>query len=276
MKSIPASTEIITIEEAINKIVDNLYDFKLDKTVDKVITGDVNLPLEGIATAFLPTIDVIKKAILKGINLIITHEPVFYGHDIDTRWLEENNVFKIKSDLIKSNEITIWRLHDYKHRKSPDPILKAITDRLGWGEYINPNNEKIFNLTETKLKDILKHIKIKLEQENIRWIGDPDLVCKRAGILIGAPGGKMQISLMEDNQLDLLICGEINEWEISEYIKDANSAGLKKSLIIIGHETSENDGIKLLAERLKKIFPNIQISHIEQSKDNPDQRFNLY
>ncbi len=140
----------------------------------------------------------------------------------------------------------------------------------------NPENERIFHLPEAKLMDIIKHIKIKLDRGNIRWIGNPDFICKKAGILVGAPGGKKQISLMENNQLDLLICGEINEWEISEYVKDANSAGLNKSLIVIGHETSESDGMKLLAERLKEIFPNIQVLYIEQSKDKLDQRFNFY
>lgn len=68
------------IEEAMTLITNELYDFRLEDTSDKVVAGDTNNELTGVATTFLATSEVISKAATAGYNLIISHEPVFYGH----------------------------------------------------------------------------------------------------------------------------------------------------------------------------------------------------
>lgn len=56
-------------------------------TVDTLKTGAPQQKVRAIATTFLATSEVIEPAIQRGVDLIITHEPTFYGHTDETRWL---------------------------------------------------------------------------------------------------------------------------------------------------------------------------------------------
>jgi hypothetical protein len=52
--------------------------------------------------------------------------------------------------------------------------------------------------------------------EKLYNAGDPPLV-----VLPPASGGQSQIGAIQKYDPDLLICGELNEWETSEYVRDA-------------------------------------------------------
>ena len=60
-------------------------------TVDTFKAGDPNTPVRGIAVTMMATLDVLKRAAAGGNNLIITHEPTFYGHRDDTDAMQEEN-----------------------------------------------------------------------------------------------------------------------------------------------------------------------------------------
>ncbi len=252
----------MNIEEAIELITNELYDSRLEKSSDKVLAGDPTCELTGIVTTFLATCEVIQKASSMGCNLIISHEPVFYGHLDKVELPSANSVLKEKLTLIEETGVTIWRLHDHKHKKTLDPVLDALTARLGWHDFRDELNYRIFYLPKIKLSDLLSMIKTRLGLEYIRYVGDENQNCRKVGILVGAPAGIRQVSFMDENDLDVLICGEINEWEISVYIKDANFIGVKKALVVTGHEESERDAMVLLAERLKEIIPGCPVSYI--------------
>jgi hypothetical protein len=61
-------------------------------------------------------------------------------------------------------------------------------------------------------------------------------------LLPGAWGGNRQITIANQQQPDLLIVGEVHEWETAEYIRDARALGNDISLIILGHSVSEGAG----------------------------------
>ena len=56
-------------------------------TVDTVKAGDLDTPVTGIATTFSATMDVLQRAVARGANLIVAHEPTFYDHLDETAWL---------------------------------------------------------------------------------------------------------------------------------------------------------------------------------------------
>ena len=62
--------------------------------------------------------------------------------------------------------------------------------------------------------------------------------------------------------MDALVCGEINEWETCEYVRDAERAGIAKGLIVVGHAASEEGGMAYLAEWLRERAPGIPITHV--------------
>ena len=61
------------------------------QTVDTFKAGDPDTPVTGVATTMMATFDVLERAAASGNNLIITHEPTFYGHLDQTADLAKEN-----------------------------------------------------------------------------------------------------------------------------------------------------------------------------------------
>jgi putative NIF3 family GTP cyclohydrolase 1 type 2 len=112
------------------------------------------------------------------------------------------------------------------------------------------------------LKDIVSHLKSSLKINHVKVIGDLGQVCERIAILPGAAGGQTQISVVEKEKPDVLIVGEVHEWETAEYIRDAGLLGSKTSLIVLGHSVSEEPGMNWLVDWLQPKIPEIKITHI--------------
>ncbi|MFI5188473.1 MAG: Nif3-like dinuclear metal center hexameric protein, partial [Chitinophagales bacterium] len=91
--------------------------------------------------------------------------------------------------------------------------------------------------------------------------------CEKIALLPGAWGGQNQISLAEKEKPDLIIVGEVHEWETAEYIRDARSLGSKISLIVLGHSVSEEPGMEWMVEWLQPKLEGLKITHI--ASNNP-------
>ena len=62
--------------------------------------------------------------------------------------------------------------------------------------------------------------------------------------------------------VDVVVTGEAAEWEICEYVRDAVGIGLRKALVVIGHEKREEPGMRYLTEWLRPLLDGIPITHI--------------
>jgi putative NIF3 family GTP cyclohydrolase 1 type 2 len=260
--TINTASSVLTIGEVIETIKKAIPRSPFTSTVDTVKSGDPNKPITGIVTTMFATIPVIKQAITLKANLIIAHEPTFYNHQDETQWLEDDEVFKLKKKLLEDNNIVVWRFHDYWHATRPDGVLKGVLDKLQWSKYYDEKNPLLVIIPKISLGDAITHAKRKLGIQTLRFIGDRQQECSRILVIPGAPGGRMQISALQQFKPDLLICGELQEWETSEYIRDAIAAGEKRSLIVLGHALSEEPGMEYLVTWLQPRFPDLKISHI--------------
>ena len=81
-------------------------------------------------------------------------------------------------------------------------------------------------------------------------------------MLPGFPPAEFQMATLGMDDADVLITGEIHEWEVSEYVRDATHLGNKKGLIVLGHAASEQPGIRLLIPWLEERFPGIAINFL--------------
>jgi putative NIF3 family GTP cyclohydrolase 1 type 2 len=255
-------TSRLTIQDAIETIVAATDVAPLADTVDTVKTGDPTRPLTGIVTTFLATAEVIARAADLGANLIITHEPTFYNHRDDTAWLEPDAVYQAKRRLIDDHGIVIWRFHDYWHRARPDGILRGLIERLDWDHEGEISYPVVATIAPLPFAELAGLIRARLGVPSVRVSGPADLVCRRVGLLAGAPGGRAQIATLGRDDVDAVLCGEINEWETSEYARDAAFFGRPKGLIVVGHQPSEEDGMAYLATWLRPRLPAVAITHV--------------
>ena len=192
-------------QEIINKIItDSCGNFRLDKTADILISGSPDTDVSGIVTTFMATIEVIRKAIKHGANMIITHEPTFYtGHDT-TQWLEDDPVFKEKMKLINDNGIVIWRYHDYMHMAKPDRIYEGLYKQLGWELIKKDTRDDPWNveIEETTVGALAKSLKEKLHMETIQIVGKLEDPVKKICILVG--GGSLGFNGKEEMPAEIM------------------------------------------------------------------------
>ena len=253
--------ETLTVNQVIEKILAELPGGKLNETVDTLKSGSGDQVVTGIVTTMFATVQVIRQAIKIKANFIIAHEPSYYNHLDDARWVENNSIVKEKKELLEKNQVTIWRFHDYWHRMKPDGIMQGFLLKSDWLTY-NPKAENVFRIPVQKLEDIIRHLKDKLNIPHIRYIGDPSTACSKIVLLPGAPGGKIQVSMLVSSKADLIIAGESSEWETPEYVRDARALGYPVSMIVLGHAYSEEPGMEWLVSWLQPKIPSIPIHHV--------------
>ncbi len=257
----PTSPGPMTINDVIDLITKSVPGAPFSHTVDTIKAGDGKQPVKGIVTTMFATIDVIEQAAKQGANFIIAHEPTYYNHLDETSWLSKDAVYQYKRDLLAKQNITVWRCHDTIHEHQPDGVYAGILPTLGWQATDETHPGRIV-IAPSSLQSIIDLAKEKLGIEHLRYIGDPAQQCSRISLMVGAAGGKAQIGALSEEMPDLLMVGELVEWETLEYVRDLRASGSKTALIILGHIPSEEPGMQWLADWLKRQLKDIPVTHI--------------
>jgi putative NIF3 family GTP cyclohydrolase 1 type 2 len=251
----------ITVGQIMDKFISQVPGSPFPNTVDTLKAGSRDTVVKGIVTAMFPTVPVIRQAIDLNANFILCHEPTFYNHEDDVTWLQNDDVYRYKAGLLKQHGIAIWRNHDYIHSLRPDGVITGVVDQLDWKKY--QKTPDTFDMgTGVTLSELINHAKKKLNIEKVRYIGDLNQNCKNVLLMVGAAGGKAQISAINTIKPDVLVCGEISEWETAEYVRDARAEGRQLALVVLGHIASEETGSVFMADWLKQHFPNIKTTHV--------------
>lgn len=251
-----------TAGELIFSIKQNITCEWNDETVDTFKGGKASMEITGIATTFLATLEVLKKAKENGFNMIITHEPTFYNHLDKIDLYGVDDVINEKLNYIKDNNLIVFRFHDHIHQTSPDGIYKGVVDKMDWQNYEVSKRPYIYKLPKTSLKELVIQLNNIFDIPVIRVVGDPEMILTNASLVLGASGAQRQISVLQRNDVDVEIIGETQEWETVEYVRDAVNMGKKKALIIIGHANSEEAGMKYCADWLKTFVSEVPIEFI--------------
>ena len=249
-----------TIQEVINLIQEEIPGAPQEPTVDTIKTGDLSQPVRGVITTFLATHRIIDYAVQHGLNFIISLKPTFYNHLDETAWLEKDTVYQKKRKVLEDHGIVVWRFHDYWRAHEPDGLLKGVQKLLGWEAYATASQPYLCQIPPTSLGDLSLLIKSRFGAKRLRVMGRFGMLCSRVGLLVGYPGGRRQIEMLSKS--DVLITGDVHEWEITEYVRDANwQADAEKGLIVVGHALSEEPGMKWLAEWLIPRLPSTIVVH---------------
>jgi len=258
----------MTVGQVIAALLADIPGAPFPNTVDTIKAGRMDQSVTGIVTTMFATNEVIERTIRLGANFIIAHEPTFYNHEDATKWLGDDPVLKAKQGVLKQHGIAVWRFHDGIHRHNPDGIRMGVMQALGWEKLYDPNNPSLVVVPPTRLKDVIALLKNQLGIDHLKYIGDLEQSCSKLVLMPGASGGQRQIGAIQQYQPDLLICGELNEWETSEYVRDARFLGQPSgakfgiALVVLGHSVSEEPGMEWLVGVLKEKAPGIPVTHV--------------
>jgi putative NIF3 family GTP cyclohydrolase 1 type 2 len=253
----PTAREIVA---AIQKQISIPWDAN---TVDTFKAGDPDTPVTGIAVTMMCTMDVLERASANGMNFVITHEPTFYSHlDKPQGMPEDDPVWAEKRAFIEKHKMVIWRFHDYWHRRNPDGIEAGMVEALGWEKYQRPENQYLFVLPQTTVKELAQEVARKLDSAVVRVVGSPEMKVTQVALSPGAAGFERETRALERDDVQVLLVGETREWETVEYAADAVTEGRNKALIVIGHIPSEQAGMEECTRWLKGFVKDVPIEFV--------------
>lgn len=278
----------MTVQEIINKIREKSgVEIPLEQTCDQLIIGDSEMEVKKIGCTFMATVDVIREAASRGINFIITHEPTWFTGADKTDWVAEDPVYLAKKKLIEDEGIAIWRFHDHMHMGNSDEIYVGFDREFGWDKYrveitdVEKYGEtdlgkaafwkhfgEIYQIPATTLSGLCEFFKERAGLEVVQIVGNPDMKVERVSVLVG--GGSLglgreeapMIQMCKEN-IDVVICGDITEWTLSAYVRDAAMMGMNKGMLVLGHERSEEWGMKHLPGWLESITEGIPAEFLD-------------
>ncbi|SEC06225.1 Nif3-like dinuclear metal center hexameric protein [Terriglobus roseus] len=252
----------LTAEQVIAKMREAAGVTAVPNTVDTIKAGDPATVVTGIATVIAPSMDVLRKAVAAHENLIITHEPTFYNHqDADTLF-KNDPVYAEKMAYIREHGLVIFRWHDGWHARKPDGIAEGWTKKAGWKQFQNADNQYLYTIPTTTVKALAQQLQASMGNRIVRVVGDPNMKVSKAAYAPGASGEARQIQALEREDVEVLIAGEIPEWETISYVWDAQQQGRHKAMILLGHYTSEEPGMDNCATWLKTVFHDTKIDFI--------------
>jgi putative NIF3 family GTP cyclohydrolase 1 type 2 len=158
--------------------------------------------------------------------------------------------------------MVVWRFHDHWHMRKPDGIQLGMTKALGWEKFQNPDNAHLFSLPETTLGELAASLKEKLDIHVMRVVGDREMKVTKVALLPGASGPQPHFKALERSDVDVLIIGEVPEWETVEYVDDANAAHQHKALIMLTHIPSEQAGMEECTRWLKGFITEVPVEFV--------------
>lgn len=270
------------IREVIDKILAYHPHLEGYKGCDDYKCGDPDQECTGIVSALAPNISVIKKTIELGANLIIVHEPTFHTSD-DNGWFEEfpNSVLEEKLKLLDEHKIVIWRDHDHMHTHNPDGIFTGVLKYLGWEDNVEVDTDTgmfahfIVTIPEMSVKEIADYIIDKIGLNGARIIGDPNMKTNKVAFVghlypmnykrKDGTLGEYSVKVIEtmEKKADVIIPGEVIDWTVLSYIKDAYDLGKHKAAINIGHFNWEELGMKYTKDWLSDLLDNsIKVTYV--------------
>ena len=256
--SAPTAAEVIArIRERANVEARN-------PTVDTFKAGDPAVRVTGIAVTMMATLDVLKRAVERGDNFVITHEPTFYSHRDTLGVLESegDKVLAAKKKYISDHGLVIWRFHDTPHSMKPDMIRAGIIRALQWDSRIRKDDAQVFDIPQTTVRALAAQLAGKLGARAVRISGDPLAKVSSVVLTEGFPGFAANRHAIQRGSPDVVIIGEDHEWETIEYVADAISAGQIKGLIVLGHIASEQAGMEEFARWLRPIIPGVRVDFV--------------
>jgi putative NIF3 family GTP cyclohydrolase 1 type 2 len=257
-----------TVKQVIDLILKEVPGAPLPNTVDQLRSGRMEQEITGIVTTTFPTLEVIEKTAKAGANFIVAHETPFYNNADETDWLQSDDAYRYKVDLLNKHQIAVWRFHDAWHAHKPDGIIMGTLTKLGWADHFDPENPRLLTLPKpVSIKSVVKLTKDRLDIRTVRLVGDPARTCRTIYLAFGYMDSKRQIAAIGQYKPDLILSGETREWETVERVRDGLRMGQPTALLVLSHAVSEEAGMEYAAGWLQPKVPGLRVTHI--AANNP-------
>jgi len=237
----------------------------LDRTVDRVIAGDPDVEVRGVAVCWMPYRWTIAEAAKRGANVVVAHEPTFFDH-FELRQPPANaRLEAAKAEKLAEIEalgVTVIRCHDVWDARLADGVpfewarFLGLTHRVAEARYLH-----VYEVPETSALDMARQLASRTAvagQATVEFYGDPDRRITRVGVGTGCCS---EPAALWDLGADLAVAVDdiLRCWIMGEYATDTGNP-----LVVVNHGVSEACAMGSLAAEIQRALPHVPVHEIRQ------------
>ena len=170
-------------------------------------------------------------------------------------------VYAGKNDFIEKHKLVVFRLAEHWNQRKPDPRAQGLAAAMGWAKGRAADDALHYDVPGITLDALASQLTKALgTRGGIRAIGDRTMTVRTIGLLPGYTMIQAAIAMLPS--VDVIITGEVQEWESATYVQDVAFAGIPKGFISIGRVINEACGMQVCADWLKTIVPEVPVRFI--------------
>jgi len=168
----------------------------------------------------------------------------------------DDPVFKAKREFIEKNGLVVFRLRDHWQARKESEMVAAFADALGWANRRVKNDDALYEIPAARAEQTVAAIRQRLKlRAGLRAVGDRNATVRRVLVF---PGAMTPATMWQRySEVDMIVAGEVREWENTHYAADMFTAGDKRALVTVGRVVSEEPGMRACAEWLKSVVKEV-------------------
>jgi hypothetical protein len=224
---------------------------------DRIVAGDPDTVVTGIATVAMASVDALRAAVAKGCNVVVSYDPTFWSDGDQLGPLAGTRLLAMKRAFIAAHGLVVLDLHDAWQ----DGIDTGMAQALGWEAHRQTHRQPFYALPRTTLLALARTLQATLGDHTLRVVGDPALPVQHVAAIWGNARQLPAITLL-NGPAEVVVCGYSHEWEAVEYAQDMISAGAGKGLILLGEAKSVDNGMRHCADWIRTIVREVPVLHV--------------
>lgn len=248
----------------IEAVLNELYPLELALEWDNVGTqiGTFDKHVSNVLVSLDVTLDVVKEAIDKSVDVLIVHHPLIFK---PIKKIDYSTLLGKEIELLIKHDITLYVMHT-NYDITPTGLNKVLADMLQIQDQ-KPLNYVTLNegiglfgkVNKTSMQDYIDYVKSVFRLDFARFIGDLNSTISTVAIVGGSGSSNIEDALQK--KVDLYITGDISY----HYALDSKQKGL--NILDVGHYI-ERFGIQKVVDDLKEKFSDLVIE-MSQINTNP-------
>lgn len=233
------------------------------RTVDRIITGDPEKEVRSVLVTWMSTLYAVKRAVEKGVDLLVTHEPTFFEHFDEVDKIDRFRIGTEKKKFIDDNGLVILRNHDCWDRMPEIGIPFAWAQFLGFGEPPVQVSEDRFqhryDMEPVPVDRLASRIAAKCAlfgEPQVQVIGHGSHTVSRIGI---GTGCACNVAVFQELGCDLAVVSDDGSLYWRTFSRTVDEG---YPVIRVNHATSEEPGMISLTRYMQKTFPDLAVEHL--------------
>jgi hypothetical protein len=132
---------------------------------------------------------------------------------------------------------------------------------LGWSNRLDAPDGNRYAIRAASLGTLAGEIKKKLgSRGGMRVVGDPQTRVQTVALLPGSTPIAAALDTLP--AVDVIVAGEVREWESVEYARDVAFSGQRRGLVLVGRVVSEEGGMSECAGWLATLVSEVPVRHV--------------